>query len=118
MLRIPVLELAGIDNAALSTIARKGESRLQIPVGFLRRQDLGDPIVESGAHLRLGLNDLIIALRIDHERNAHGFHGLVDPRVREYVALMEAMGLTAKLLAPFDEVVDSALSNFQIRSLY
>ena len=45
-----------------------------------------------------------IALRIDHERDAHGFHCLVNPGVGEYVALVVRLRFAAQLLAGFHEL--------------
>ena len=62
------------------------------------------------AHLFLRVDDVLIALRIDHQSDAHGLHCLVDPRVGEDVTLMASMRFTAVRLARFNEVVDTAVS--------
>jgi hypothetical protein len=39
----------------------QGEGRLQVAVGLLSGQDLGDPILHRGLHELLGLEDLLVA---------------------------------------------------------
>ena len=51
-----------------------------------------------------------IALRIDHQRDAHRLDGLVDPGVGEDIALVLAVRFAAIGFAGFDEVVDSAVA--------
>ena len=54
--------------------------------------------------------NLLIALRIDHQRDAHRLHRLMHPGVREHIALVLAVRLAALRLAGFDEVVDAAVA--------
>ena len=76
--------------------AGQREGRLQIAVRLLRGEDLRDPVFERGAHLLVRLDDLGVALRVDHQRDAHRFDGLVHPGVREDVALVRAVRLAAQ----------------------
>ena len=62
------------------------------------------------AHQFLRLDDFGIALRIHHERDAHGLDGLVHPGVREDIALVLAVRFAAIGLARLDEVVDAAVA--------
>ncbi len=47
---------------------------------------------------------------VDHEGDAHRLDGLVDPGVREDVALVAGVGLAAVGLAGFEEVVEAAVA--------
>ena len=44
---------------------------LQVAIGLLRSQNLGDPIVQSFPKTRLGFGNLLVLLCIDHQRHAH-----------------------------------------------
>jgi len=86
----------------------QGIGGLEIPVRLLGGQDLGDPVLQGGLHPRLGLEDLGVALGVDHEGDAHGLHGLVHPGVGEHIALVAAVGLAPQGLGRLNEVVDPA----------
>ena len=87
------------------------ERRLQVAVGMLRGQDLRDPVLEGRAQLLLRRDDLLIALRVDHQRQADGLDRLVHPRVREDVALVRGVRFAAQSLRGLDEVVDAAVAS-------
>ena len=74
----------------------QGVGGLQIAVRLLGGQDLRNPVLQGGLHLLLGLDDLRVALRIDHQRDAHGLDGLMHPGVGEHVALVPAVRLAAQ----------------------
>ena len=61
-------------------------------------------------HQFLRLDDVLIALRIDHQRDAHGLDCLVHPGIGEHITLVLAVRLAAMGLAGFDEVVDAAVA--------
>ena len=109
----PVRERAGIDVASRVYPGQR-ECRLQIAVGLLRGQDLGNPVFQRGAHLLVRLDDLRVALRVDHQRDAHRLHGLVHPGVGEHISLVRAVRLAAQRLAGFHEIVDPAGSLRQV----
>ena len=90
------------------------ERRLQVAVRLLRGQDLGNPVLQGGPHLLVRLDDLRIALRIDHQRDAHRLDRLVHPGVGEHIALVRAVRLAAQRLRRFDEVVDAARALRQV----
>ena len=106
--RIPVLEATGIDDVSASAHSGQREGSLQVSIGLLRGQNLGNPVLKSRLHFLVCLDDIRIALRIDHERNAHGLHGLVNPGVGEDVGLVSAVRLAAQGLGGFHEVIDAA----------
>ena len=87
------------------------ERRLQVAVGMLRGQDLRDPVLEGRAQLLLRRDDLLIALRVDHQRQADRLDRLVHPRVREDVALVRGVRFAAQGLRGLDEVVDAAVAS-------
>ena len=62
----------------------------------------------------MSLEDIGIALRVDHQRDAHRLNGLVNPGIGEDVAFVIPMRLAAQRFAGIDEVVDAALPNGQI----
>ena len=78
---------------------------------MLRGQDLRDPVLEGRAQLLLRRDDLLIALRVDHQRQADGLDRLVHPRVREDVALVRGVRFAAQGLRGLDEVVDAAVAS-------
>ncbi len=78
------------------------------PSGSCAARILGIQSFSVARNFSCAFDDLGIALRIDHQRDAHGFHGLVYPGIREYVALMKACLFAAQFLAGFHEVVDAA----------
>ena len=51
---------------------------LQVAVGLLGGEDLGDPIVEFFADGSLCGEDLLVTLRIEHHRQAHRFDRVMD----------------------------------------
>ena len=83
---------------------------MQVAVGHLGGKDDGDPAVQCGLHLRLCGEDVRIASRIDHEGDAHGLDGLVDPGVGEHEAFVRAVGFAAIGLGGFDEVIKTAIA--------
>ncbi len=90
------------------------ERGLEIAVRLLRGQDLRNPVLERRAHLRVRREDLGVALRIDHERDAHRLDRLVHPGVREDVALVGAVRLPGQRLGRLDEVVDAARAQLEV----
>ena len=93
----PVRERAGVDVAS-RVYAGQRECRLQIAVRLLRGQDFGNPVFQRGAHFLVRLDDFRVALRVDHQSDAHRLHGLVHPGVGEHVSLVRAVRLAAQLL--------------------
>ncbi len=71
---------------------------LEIAVRLLGREDLGNPVLQRRLQLLLGLEDLGIALRIDHQRDADRLDGLVDPCVGKRVSNVRLVGLAAEFL--------------------
>ena len=103
---------AVVGGPALGPVLAVGENvgGLEVAVRHLRGEDDGDPALEGGVHVCLGGEDFGVTSGVDHEGDAHGFDGLVDPGVREDVALVAGVGLAAVGLAGFDEVVDAAVA--------
>ena len=78
-------------NGSVRSHPRQSESRLQVSVRLLSGQNLGNPVLQGRPHFLMGFDNLPIPLRIDHERNAHGLHCLMNPGVGEYIALVGSM---------------------------
>jgi len=55
--------------------------RVQVPVRLLRGEDLGDPVFHCRFQRRLGLDDLLVALRVDHLGQADGLENVVHPGI-------------------------------------
>ena len=92
----------------------KCEGRLEVPVGVLCRQDLGNPILQGFFEQLLGSQDLRVPFRVDHEGEAHGLHRLVDPCVGEDIAFVDPVRLASEGFRRFDEVVDSPRAELQV----
>jgi len=90
---------------------------LQISVGFLGGQDLGNPVLQGRFHRLLGLDNLPVALGIDHQRNADRLDRVVDPGVGEHVAAVVPVRFSSQLVGSVDEVVDAALRQVRVGDL-
>ena len=90
---------------------------LQISIRLLSCQDDGDPFFQSRFHLFLSGDNIGIALRVHHERNAHGFDRLVNPGIGEDVTLVTLMRLAAQGLRGLNKVIEAALSLGQVGAL-
>jgi hypothetical protein len=77
---------------------------------MLRGQDLRDPVLERRAHLLLRRDDVFVALRVDHQGQAHRLDRLVHPRVREDLGLVRGVRFAAQRLGRLEEVVDPAVT--------
>ena len=85
-------------------------SGLQIAIGHLRGKNDWNPALQGRAHQLLRLDDLSVALRIDHERDAHGLDCLVNPCVGKDVSLVPGVRFAAICFSRLDEVVDAAVA--------
>ena len=85
-------------------------SGLQITIRHLRSKDDRNPALQRRAHQLLRLDDLRIALRIDHQRDAHRLDSLMHPCIRKHISFVLAMRFAAIGFARLDEVVDSAVA--------
>ena len=83
---------------------------MEVAVGFLGGENDGNPAVESRAHFLLGGDDFRIAFGIDHQSQAHGFDGLMNPGIGENVAFVCVVRFAAQGLGGFNEIVDAALA--------
>ena len=83
---------------------------LQIAVRLLRGEDFRDPILQRRLHFVLRGDDVRVALRIHHQRDAHGFDRLMNPRVRENVAFLRSMRFAAQRLRRLDKIVNAAVA--------
>ena len=88
---------------------------LQIAVRLLRGEDFGNPIVQRRLHFFLGGDDVRVALRVHHQREAHGLDGLMHPGVGERIADVRPVRLAAQRLAGFDEIVNAAVAQIRDR---
>src|SRR5436305_1748431 len=98
---------------------RKSVGGLEITVRHLRCEDDRYPLLERVSHLYLRLDDVRIAVRIDHERDTHGLYRLVDPCVREHITLVPPMRFPTVRLGCFDKVVEAAIATvcWNVRAL-
>ncbi len=110
------LVIAPVSRGPVFAIAQ-GEGGLEIAVRLLSGQNLGNPILQRRLQSLLGLDDLPVALWIDHQGHADRFDRVVDPGIGEDVAAMPAVGLAGQLVGRIDEVVDSAFPEVRIGDL-
>src|SRR5215831_711036 len=60
MRRVPMRELAALDDAAASALPIERERGLQVAIGLLRREDDWNPLIERGAELLVRVDDFLI----------------------------------------------------------
>ena len=80
---VTLVVAAVLGRPTLRPVLAVGEDirRLEVSILHLRGQNDGNPPVERVAHPGLSLEDLRVALCVDHERDANGLHRLVHPGV-------------------------------------
>ena len=98
-------------------LAAERVARVQIAVGLLGREDLGNPIVDRLLHVGLGGDDFRVALRIDHHCQAHRLQRVVDLGVRPRRTDVFRVGSPGQLVAGLDEVFDAAFGQSGLLSL-
>ena len=90
---------------------------LQVTVGLLGTEDLGDPIVELLPDRGLGGDDLLVALRIEHQCQAHRLDRVVDVGVGPGGAAMADKRPAGQLVSGLREILDPALGQLGVRQL-
>ncbi len=87
---------------------------MDVAVGFLGGEDDRDPLIKLGPHEVLRLDDLGIALRIDHQGVAHRLNGVVGVGVGEGIADVRGVGFAGEFVAGLDEIVDAAVLEVEV----
>jgi hypothetical protein len=103
---LPMVERPGRLVATGVADARQGERSLHVAVGLLRGEDDRNPFVQRRAHIGLRAHDVRVSLRVEHQRDRHRLHGVVDVRISEHISFVLAMRFAAQLLSGLDKVVE------------
>ena len=83
---------------------------LQIAVRLLRGENFWDPIFKRRLHFRLRGDDFRIALRVHHERDAHGLDRLVHPGIGKNKPPLRSVWLAAQGLGGLDKIIYAAVA--------
>ena len=77
---------------------------------MLRRENDGNPLVERRAHAILRSDDVLVTLRIHHQRETHRLDGLMYPRVGEHISTVCRIRFSAQGLGCLNEIVEASVA--------